>query len=230
MKRFLTILNLTAAVAGLALASTQQLALGSTVRMFTLQTNDYVRVHDATGFDGVICYRAPDAVPVQSIECYVANRSGLAPGSYSGFMTPTSISIFHYDSAGKAHLVWHRAQGSSSAAGIDPIHQPTGGDGMLAKTTRMTASATSAARAAFGHGFDLQLGQGAIVAGTNIHLFNDSTAQPQGSIECYLHTASKSGIVAGSYAVMVNGGDISVWRYDAAGNPTRVYDHSEPRS
>jgi hypothetical protein len=192
-------------------------------RAYTLNVGDYARVMDSGGFAGVICYRSRTARPVASVECYLSASEGVKPLSYSGFVTADSTSIWRYDAQQKAHLVWRASNRSSGADS-----SPRGGDGMLRKGTREVQTASR--ESTFGKGYTMGIGDSAAIPGSPVHCFNDPSAQPHSAVECYVHdTGTRSGIQPGSYMVILDTHDITVWKYGAGGDPVRVFAHLQPQ-
>ena len=189
---------------------------GNTVQ---LAVGDYFRASDANGFNGIICYRAPDAVPVKSIECYVASANGTRPSSYSGFITACTTSVWRYDAqGGNPQRVFARSN-RACRTGEKPLPPRLLSD-MAVRPASRARSRTA---------YDLTVGDSAIVIGTAIHCFLAPDAVPRGSVECYLHARTKSGVKLGTYSVFITPSALAIYHYvRGRAQPIRVYGHSEP--
>jgi len=186
------------------------------LRIVHLAVGDYFRAIGPNGFNGIICARSPSAVPVKSIECYVASPAGVRPLSYSGFITACTTAVFRYDADGRnPHRVVGRSNGCAGAL------SPAG--------ARRVYRTRESSHAGAGRSYKLHVGDTAFVNGTAIHCTISPTAAPRGSVECYLHAATRSGVRWGTYSVFLAPSSISIYRYlRSRRNPVLVYRHREP--
>jgi hypothetical protein len=204
--KVLAMLTAIASIVALALVPASQ---GQGTNVVRLAVGDYVRVFGQHGWNGIICYRAASAVPVQSIECYVAGKKGVRPSSYSGFVSACATSVFKYDSRGRnPERIFKRQNRCASPD-----------------------SRSEGSSQASGREHDLHVGETAYVKGTAIHCTVSPDAAPVGSIECYVHDAkTRSGVKARTYSVLLSPSPLSIYRYGSASTtrPRRVYRRAEP--
>src|SRR5438128_8718668 len=99
----------TCALLLLAVALPVGVAFARSAQIVTLQVGDYGRIIGPQGSTHVICYVAPDVQPPKAVECYLANKTGVRPRSYSAISSERGVAVFYYDAKRKYREIYEVA-------------------------------------------------------------------------------------------------------------------------
>jgi hypothetical protein len=189
----------TAASVGLAPVA---LHAGVRARTITLHAGDFLHVFARTGPSLVTCWVDPTFEVAGTIECYRANPHNVRPRTFSGAIGRDGASVWYYDEGHRGRIVY---------------------------STRVGVQAHRSGAGRFGRGYDLHVGDRAVIANSPIRCIDDPGATPVGSVECYwADPSARSGVKNGTRTVFVNSGGVTVFRYATSGAYHQVFSAANP--